>query len=272
MDSLLTLSIGDFRAVELMLRLVVALVAMTALLLGFSTICVTPNLRFPLILTSVALLGAAWFESGVWSAWKEGFELAGSSYCVTGQLLAGEDRIIAWALAVPVLFFCLGLLQAGRISSFKSPLARLGAAALALGVFSPLSSLLSLVLLGAVIWLLCWKIASSSTSRPNSFLWESQLAAGSISLAFFITLLGRWHLLPLGRSVESILVRGELIRSLCEVLSLVIPAIILLVAILGSRGDQSDPAPAPEPLPVKERKSKPRETTGADTQSGLFGN
>lgn len=272
MDSLLTLSIGDFRAVELMLRLVVALVAMTALLLGFSTICVPSGLRFPLILSSVALLGAAWFESGVWRAWKEGFELAGSSYCVTGQLLAGEDRIIAWALAVPVLFFSFVLIQAREVSSFKNPLARLGAVAAALGIFSPLSSLLSLALLGVMVWLLCWKIPSSSTNKPLPLLRESRLAAGSISLAFFITLLGSWHLLPLGRSVEGILVRGELIRSLCDLLSLVIPAIILLAGILRYREDQAEPAPSPEPLPVKERKSKPRETTGTDTQSGLFGN
>ena len=69
MDSLLTLPLGDYRSVELMLRMVVALIAMMALLLGFSTLCVTPRFRFPFIFSSVALLGAAWFESGVWVAW-----------------------------------------------------------------------------------------------------------------------------------------------------------------------------------------------------------
>ena len=37
MDSLLTLPLGDYRSGELMLRLVVALIAMTALLLGLSS-------------------------------------------------------------------------------------------------------------------------------------------------------------------------------------------------------------------------------------------
>lgn len=237
MESLLTLSIGDYRAVELMLRLVVALVAMAALLLGLSTMCVAPRFRFPLILSSVALLGAAWFESGVWVAWKEGFELAGSSYCVTGQLLAGEDRIIAWSLAVSALFFCFALI---RVSGLKGhghphPLRLLGAMAVALAVLSPLSSLLSLVLLGGMIWLLCVKIAgdeASSKNHPTPFLRESRLAAGSISLAFFITLLGGWHLLPLGTSADGILVRGEIIRSLCDLLSLVVPPLLLLAGML----------------------------------------
>lgn len=269
MDSLLTLPIGDFRAVELMFRLVVALVAMTALLLGLSTICVTPRFRFPLILSSVSLLGAAWFESGVWTAWREGFELAGSSYCVTGQLLAGEDRIIAWALAVPVLLFSFGIIQVAGTVTLKHPLVRLGAAAVSLGIFSPLSSLLSLVFLAVMIWLLCWKIPASSTNLPVPLLRESRLAAASISLAFLITLLGGWHLLPLGSSAESILVRGELIRSLCEILSLVIPALILLTGVLGSTAQQA--APTPEPVTVRERKQKLRDSENTETQSGLFG-
>ena len=266
MDSLLTLSVGDYRAVELMFRLVVALIVMTALLLGFSTVCVAPRLRFPLILSSVSLLGAAWFESGVWLAWKEGFELAGSSYCVTGQLLAGEDRIIAWALAVPVLLFSFGLIQFAEAVTPNHRLVRLGVAAVALGIFSPLSSILSLVFLGIMIWLLCWRIPASLALLPIPLLRESRLAAGSISLAFLITLLGGGHLLPLGSSAESILVRGELIRSLCEILSLVIPALILLKGVLGS---VAKPA-APEPVTVKERKPKLRDSANSETQSGLF--
>ena len=270
MDSLLTLSLGDYRAVELALRLVVTLVALSALLLGFTTCCVPLRFRFPMIFSSVALLGAAWFEAGIWISWKEAFELAGSSYCVTGQLLAGEDRIIAWAIAVPALIFSFGLIQIPGGRTFTHPLARLGAAALALGVFSPLSSLLSFVLLGVTIWILCWKIPAAATDRPLPLLFESRLAAGSISLAFFISLLGSWHLLPLGKSAESILVRGELFRSLCEILSLVVPAIMLLAGILRYREDQS--TPTPEPLPVREKKPKLRESTATDTQSGLFGN
>lgn len=270
MDSLLTLSIGDYRLVEIMLRLVVALVAMTALLLGFSTVCVAPRFRFPLILSSVSLLGAAWFESGVWLAWREGFELAGSSYCVTGQLLAGEDRIISWALAVPVLLFSFGLIQAAGSNTFRHPLARLGAVAVSLGIFSPISSLLSLVLLGVMIWLLCWKIPASATNVTLPLTRECRLASWSISLTFLITLLGGWHLLPLGRSAESILVRGELIRSLCEILSLVIPAFILLTGVLGLSSKPD--APAPKLVTAKERKPKPMDSAASESQSALFEN
>lgn len=231
MDSLLTLSVGDYRSVELVLRLVVALVAMTALLLGFSTCCVTKRFRFPLILSSIALLGAAWFESGVWLAWKGAFELAGSSYCVTGQLLAGEDRIIAWVLAIPLILLCFGLfrLPPDRGADRLRVLTRLSASALLLAVVAPFSSFLTLLILGWIIWFLCLGVGKGETLP---FTLECRLASGSIGLAFLITLLGGWHLLPLGKSADGTLVRGEIIRSLCDLLSFVVPPLILLAGVL----------------------------------------
>lgn len=231
MDSILTLSIGDFCSVELLLRVVVALVAMTALLLALCLTCAPVRFRLPLILPSVALFGAAWFESGVWSAWKGGFELAGTSYCVTGQLLAGEDRIIAWVLVIPVTFLSFGLM---RFSCYpgeerlRLP-ARFGVSALLLAVVAPFSSLLALFILGWMIWFLCMNVGKG---RPLPFARECRLACGSIALASLITILGGWHLLPLGKSAEGILVRGEIIRSLCDLLSFVVPSVILLAGVL----------------------------------------
>lgn len=282
MDSLLTLPIGDFRAVELTLRLTVALVAMTAFLLLFSISCTAGRLRLPLILASVALLGAAWFESGVWLGWKQGFELAGTSYCVTGQLLSGEDRILAWSLGVPAILFCFGLLRIPRGEGHRSAWTRFCAAILLLALLAPFSSLLALALLGWVLWSLCFKAPSVATGSSVSLRRECLIASGSIALPFLITLLGGWHLLPLGKSAEGILVRGEIIRSLCDILSLVVPAVILLTAVLRLAADVSEKSPEPSsaPLtthlitppttPLKEKKSKPRDPASSDLQSGLF--
>ena len=279
MDSLLTLPIGDFRAVELTHRLTVALVAMTALLLLLSLSCTAGRLRLPLILASVALIGAAWFESGVWLGWKQGFELAGTSYCVTGQLLSGEDRILAWSLGVPALLLCFGLLRIPREEGHAAAWTRFCAAVLLLALIAPFSSLLALVLLGWVLWFLC-SGAPSVAQGSSVFLWrECLIASGSIALPFLITLLGGWHLLPLGKSAEGILVRGEIIRSLCDILSLVVPAVILLTAVLRLGADihekspetSSAPLTTPPITPLREKKSKPRDPASSDLQSGLFG-
>ena len=62
MDSLLTLSIGEYSSAEIVIRLTAALAVMAAALLALSTSCVRQAMRFPLILSAVALGGAAWFE------------------------------------------------------------------------------------------------------------------------------------------------------------------------------------------------------------------
>jgi hypothetical protein len=279
MDSLLTLPLGDFRAVELTLRLTVALVAMTALLLLLSISCTAGRLRLPLILASVALLGSAWFESGVWLGWKQGFELAGTSYCVTGQLLSGEDRIVAWSLGVPAILFCFGLLRIPWGEGHAAAWTRFCAAVLLLALVAPFSNLLALALLGWVLWFLCSGAPSIAKGSSVFLRRECLLASASIALPFLITLLGGWHLLPLGKSAEGILVCGEIIRSLCDILSLVVPAVILLTAVLRLGADIHEkshetsfaPLTTPPITPLREKKSKPRDPASSDLQSGLFG-
>ena len=231
MDSLLTLPIGDYRGVELMLRLVVALIAMTALLLGFSTVSVGPRFRFPLILSCVALLGASWFEWGLCSAWKQAFELAGTSYCVTGQLLAPEDRIIAWSIGVPALLGSLALLGMPRGSHGRSPMYRklmMPVGLILLGLLSPSSSLLALVILGLLAWLI-WQ-----PWPEKSFAIHLRVAHLCVVIPFLITLLGSRNWLPLGKQAGNILVHGEMIQSLCTLVALVAPAIILLIGALNA--------------------------------------
>lgn len=248
MESLLTLSLGDYSAVELTLRLTVVLIAMTALLLLLATLCVTRSFRLPMIITAVALGGAAWFESGTWIAWKEAFELAGTSYCVTGHLLAGENRIIAWSLAIPAILFSFGLILIPSGKTGETRLLWLAVAMLALALAAPLSLFLALLIsLFAIKWILYKEISLHHFFSKNGF---SQLKAKSplfgkfaLGLAFIFlgmvaNFLGSHHLFFFGNGVNAELVRGEIIRSLIDVFSLILPSIILLIGVLKTSNDQ----------------------------------
>jgi len=265
MESLLTLSIGNYHAVELTLRLTVALTGMTALLLLLSTTCAPSRFRLPLFLSGVALIGATWFELGTWLAWKEAFELAGTSYCVTGHLLAGEDRIIAWSLGVPAILFCFALVQIPWGQEGSVLLKRLAAVLLGLAIFAPFSSTIGLLLLGYALYLLCF-------GTPQADL-TIKVASISILLGMVITVLGSFHLLPLltaGKSADAVLVHGEIIRSICDILSLVIPSIALLTKVL-TLGSSVVLAPS-ESLSQQTKKTKSRTSDLPDPQTGLFGN
>lgn len=229
MESLLTLSIGHYRAVEMMLRLVVALVAGSALLLALSTMCVATRCRFPLILSSVALLMAAWFESGIAKAWQGAFELAGSSYCATGLPLAGEDRVLAWALGVPALLFCFGLIELDRGSMGFRHLCVITLLMALLGpvvfMVTVLGTLYSLRLFGNIALR-----PTAGTSR--CMIIAIRIGLASIAMALVLLLMGRMNLLPLGSNAETILVRGELLRAVSDVLAVSVPALALLTAVL----------------------------------------
>jgi len=226
MESLLTLTVGEYRSVELTLRITVALVGMVALLLALSTACVASRFRFPLCLAAVALGGAGWFESGVWQAWRAGFELAGTSYCVSGQLLAGEDRIIAWCLGVPALLVAFGLLQ---LPDEKKPLGILCWTALGIAVIGPFYDVI--VVIG---FLICWRQLRVllQASPSGAFRAETHVALASVLLGMLLTELGHFHLLTLGKSADTLLVHGEILRSLTDILYLVVPAACLLIGAI----------------------------------------
>jgi hypothetical protein len=234
MESLLTLPIGDYRAVELTLRLMVALIVMTSLLQILCLSVVEHTFRFPLILVSVALLGAGWFEAGVWIAWKEAFELAGASYCVTGHLLAGEDRIIAWSLGSPAILIGFGLLFLNTREKVFRNLCGAALVWVVLGPFFQIVSLISFVLC-ALQFRGILTISSKKQGVPRE---EILVAITSMALGFIVTELGYFHLLPLGKLAEVNLIRGEMIHSLCDLLALVVPGAALLIGVLRiSRGN-----------------------------------
>ena len=226
MESLLTLPIGDYRAVELSLRLTMLLIVMTALLQILCLSVVERRFRLPLTLSSVALLGAGLFESGVWLAWKEAFELAGTSYCVTGHLLAGEDRIIAWSLGAPALLICFGLLQLNpREKVFRT----LCWTALGWAVLGPFFQFVSLFGFASCLAQIR-RVLRGATSI---------VAIASMALGFTVTGLGYLHLLPLGKTAAETLIRGEIIHSLCDLVTLVVPGVALLIGILRISGENS---------------------------------
>ena len=228
MESLLTLPAGEFAAAELVLRVAAVLVAATATVLGLSTMCVVLRDRFVLILSSVALGCSAAFLGSVWGAWKGAFELAGSDYCVTGLPLAPGDRIVAWAFGVPVLLVCLGLL---RLDLSGKPFRSLCGYALTLALVSPFSHL------GAcALFLVCvvqFRIPGQPLNQWKS-VWKAEktllTALGSIAGGFL--LVGMGQLFPLGGTPGAMLVRGEIYQSVVVILSLVVPALALLVITL----------------------------------------
>lgn len=266
MESLLTLSAVDFRAVDLALRLTVVLPAMAALLMALSASLLPPARRLALCVAAVTLGGGAWFEAGVWHGWRTAFELAGSSYCVTGHPLAGEDRIIAWALGVPGILLAFALVSPPKGMAGGSLFGRLALVLGALALLAPLSKLVALALFGYAGWMLCFRRDATSP-----LLRATRWAAGSMALGLLITLAGSWRLLPLGRSADSILVRGELILALCDTLSLVVPSVILLTALLGDVTKGQEPAAITADSPtVRERRPKARGAAAEDPQAGLF--
>jgi hypothetical protein len=238
MESLLTLPIGGYRTVELTLRLTMTLIVMTAFLQILCLSLVKRNYRLPLALSGIALLGAAWFESGVWCAWKEAFELAGTSYCVTGHLLAGEDRIIAWSLGLPVIFVCFGMLQLDpREKGFRN----LCWTALGWAVLGPFFHFISLLGFARCLALFR-RILTGSTENQKGLRAVTTIAVVSVALSFIVTELAYFHRLPLGKSAQEILVRGEIVHSLCDILALVVPGVALLIGSLGISGEHPQSA------------------------------
>jgi len=281
MDSILTLEIGDFRSVELMMRLALVLLAATSAAFALAMACVPPERRFALLLPSVALGAAAGFQSGVWLSWKEAFELAGNAFVVTGHLLAGEDRVIAWSFVVPVLLLCFGVRipcsQQGR-----AWLKRLALLLLATALLAPFSRLLSTAgTIGTAVILLTritsWRVAPAAL----------KIALGSVFSGMLITFLGSRNLFSLHADAAATLVRGEFLCALSDILSLAIPAWALLSLDLGGgvpaavprmpTGDSALPSPPAQTAGEAYTPSPKRGRSGVQTPAapdflkGLFG-
>lgn len=235
MESLLTISIGQYQAVELTLKLALALLGMLAFLMVASASCVLPSYRFPLLLGAAALLGALWFQAGVLDAWKEAFELAGTSFCVTGHLLDTGDRVMAWAVGVPLILFSFCSL--GLSTSRKDPKT----------AFALVSAFMLLaVAIGAIFYtpvaggiLIGWIFILWHRGYPKPVLLrESRIAISSVLLGMILTWLGSRGFLPLGKTADAVLVHGEIIRGIADILSFVIPGTLLLMGVLCRSRDE----------------------------------
>ncbi len=226
MESLLTLSLGEYSSVEIVLHLIVVFLGMTTALLALAATTLPSHLRFPLFLTAIALGGAAWFESSVWQSWQEAFELAGTSYCVTGHLLADENRIIAWSLGVPAILFSFGLLLRPSGSSARRHLVTFGLAVFALGIAAPFSLITAGVLFCLIGFLLSKQVAHTLSIKTPLFLALASILVGGILL----NILG--SKLLLGKEASALLTQGEILRTVTDIFSLVIPGVLLLIGTL----------------------------------------
>lgn len=220
MQTLLSLSPGNFLTVDLYMQGSFVLTLLVALLSLLSLSCVEARFRFPLILTSTALAGSGWFLHGEWRAWRGAFELAGSSYCVTGWPLAPECAVIAWAIGIPTLVWALGIATTGLQGR---ALQRLGQAVLLMSLLSFVTRIGALVTYLGCLWLLRDELIKPGTTRL-----ALRIATGAILLECVITGLGSLHLLPVGTDAETALARSEVLRSIALLVALVIPALSVI--------------------------------------------
>lgn len=231
MDSLLTIAPGQFHAADLALRLTAVLVTGSSLLLGLAGPCFPAPKRLVLAIASVGLACAAWFEWSVSAAWRGAFELAGTSYCATGLPLASEERVLAWSLGVPVLLFCYGLAWLGRGTKALRNLAVASLLAAVLGTFFMTASVVALLYAMKELrgtWL-------GSSGNAPFVIAVNRIGLGAMLCAILVMILGRMNLLPLGSGADTILVGGECVRALGEVLALVIPSLALLASLAADR-------------------------------------
>ena len=229
MDSLLTISNGQFLTVETVLRLAFVFPAMGALLLILASTTVDSGLRLPLITGGVALAGSAWLESLVLSSWHAAFEPAGTSYCVTGLPVDESARVLAWAIGVPGLLVALGMARIPWGRRGGHLLEQNAAVLVALGMVSLFTGT-------AGFFLILWSGYLSCIRMPRHVLPSSRsqgyIAFGAVTLGMVIRSLGSLHLLPLGSDAATVLVRGEVFRTLADMLCLLVPALVLLVRVV----------------------------------------
>jgi len=88
-------------------------------------------------------------------------------------------------------------------------------------------------LIGFVLCVLQFReILPGSSKKQRVLRAEAFVSIVSMALGFLIAELGCLHLLPLGKSAAEILIRGEVIHSFCDLFTLVVPGVALLIGIL----------------------------------------
>lgn len=238
MDSLLTIAPGQFQAADIALRMTAVLVTGSSLLLGLAGPCVPAPKRLVVAIASAGMACAAWFEWSASSCWRGAFELAGTSYCVTGLPLAPEDRILAWSLGVPALLFCYGLAWLGRETKALRNLAVAAVLAAVLGAFFMTASVVAL-LYGMKELRGTWLRGSGASPFPPFVIAANRIGLGAVLCALLLMMLGRMNLLPLGSGADNIIVGGECVRALGDVLALVVPSLALLASLTGESARQA---------------------------------
>lgn len=229
MDSLLTLSAGQFLTVETALRACFVLVSMGALLLLLGSTCVPFSLRLPLITGGVALTGAAWLESLVLSSWQTAFEPAGTSYCVTGLAVDDPARVLAWAIGVPGLLIALGMAKIpwGKRGGYL--LEQNTAVLCLMGFLSLFTTAGGFFLMLWSGYLSCIRMIPHALPSTRS---QGYVAFGAVTLGMALKSMGTMHLLPLGTDPATLLVRSEVVRAVSDLLCLLVPALILSVRVV----------------------------------------
>jgi len=133
------------------------------------------------------------------------------------------------AFGLPALLFCLGL---SLLDPSSRAFRNLCWSALALAVPGPVSNLF--LLIGFLYCAAQLRRVLSPLSGETSplLVLSCRIALLGMAAGILLTEAGRLHLLPLGKTADSLLVRGELIRSFGDILSLALPGAMLFLCIL----------------------------------------
>jgi hypothetical protein len=229
MDTLLTMLPSGFLAVEETLRLATALTGMLALFLILCAAAVPAGSRPSLFLGGVSLAAAAWFEGAQLIGWKGAFELAGTSYCVTGCPLDTSAPVLAWALGVPGLLLSLGMARIPWGPRGDYLLEKNAAALVGMGFVSLFHNAgFLLILLSG--YFSCVRMPRYAAPGAGS---QGFLAFGAVIAGMMLKFLGAHRVLFLGSGAEAVLVNGMIVRTAGDLLCFLIPGIVLVVRVFG---------------------------------------
>lgn len=120
MQTILTLTVGEFELVHDVLSLLIAATGAVALFFLLPSKQIAPRFHPLLLLAGIVAAISCYHTLRLFSSWNEAFELAGNSYAASGHFFHELYRYGEWLLTIPLLF--MELLLAFEIPQEKRSL------------------------------------------------------------------------------------------------------------------------------------------------------
>lgn len=136
MQTILTLSVGEFELVHDILSLLIAGMGASALFFLLSRKQISEHLQPLMLIAGIVAAIGCYHSMRLFNSWNEAFELAGNSYAASGHFFHALYRYSDWALTMPLLLVELVLVLELPEKKAHSLLTRLIVASLATVFFS----------------------------------------------------------------------------------------------------------------------------------------